>query len=547
MFSGLLETAFLNFAIQYRFVFMKTKRLTWILVMLLLFSLRDTIPQPINHVSPGKEDELGLESQEKTVQVLGETKTIRVLYKPKGKKNHFAALVLETSAAYIPKLAEYLHAAPKANVLTIKDITDNSIARNEGSIAYVPFAFPDPELPIPAPLLYHEIGHWWFGQEPRWVAEGVSSFLPVAMEKSGYHSIGILETHKVNSWWGFRQPLPKIDFPLKDNSYPDLIVAKDFPIYYEKSFKIQYLIYLELGGEKYRKFLISLMNPNNESWHDYFIAPSKILSEEKTKGVISLLKLQKEINWDQLLAGWVQKKGYSSQTKSLLLDSDSDCIIDYEEIANKTDPYLWDSDMDGLGDFAENTLGTNPNEKNESIDFQSRIQKYGIILDGMDDDWTFLNVVTLIQPKLPGQKIPIVEFRYFIKDNLLYGMIRSDKPYTEYISKEKDLYFFLADNSKNKERVGFGFKMNQNDVYGWEYERTIGKKRYVWGKVGKVFEFQIDVSDHPDPELVLLPLINGPSGPSLGHWEYEKPIVIPLQKVGSANGIEKRSGFSGKI
>ncbi|MCW7475195.1 hypothetical protein CH354_11380 [Leptospira levettii] len=62
-----------------------------------------------------------------------------------------------------------------------------------------------------------------------------------------------------------------------------------------------------------------------------------------------------------------------------------------------------------------------------------------------------------------------------------------------------------------------------------------------------MFEFLIDASDHPDPEVVLLPLFNGPSVPSRGHWEYEKPIVIPLQKVGSANGIEKRSGFSGKI
>ncbi|MBL0956389.1 MAG: hypothetical protein IBJ01_16645 [Leptospira sp.] len=509
---------------------MRTIRLTWFLLILLLLSHADTMPKSSGNLYTEKEDDLGLESQEKTIQVLGESKTIRVLYKPEGKKSQFATLILETSAAYIPKLAEYLQAAPRAKVLTIKDIKDSSTARNEGSIAYVPFAFPDPELPIPAPLLYHEIGHWWFGQEPRWVAEGVSSFLPVAMEKSGYHSIGILEIHKVNSWWGFRQPLPKIDFPLNDTSYPDSIVAKDFPIYYEKTFKIQYMIYLELGGDKYRKFLMSLMDPTHKSWHDYFIAPSKIISEEKTKGVISLLRKQKEMDWNQFLSGWVQRKGYQTKTKALLQDQDGDSIVDYEEIVNQTKTTDWDSDKDGLGDFAEYCLGTNPNEKNESADFQNRIKNYGIIFDGMDDDWAFLDVVTLIQPKLPGQKIPIVEFRYFIKDNLLYGMIRSDKPYTEYISKEKDLYFFLADNSKNKERVGFGFKMHPNDVYGWEYERKQGRKRYVWGKVGFVFEFQIDVSDHPDRELVLLPLINGVSGASRGHWDYGKPIVIPLRQ-----------------
>lgn len=474
--------------------------------------------------------ENGLESQETTIQVLGESKTVRVLYKPEGKKSQFAKLILETASSYIPKLAEYLEAAPRAKVLTIKDITDGSIARNEGSIAYVPFAYPDPELPIPAPLLYHEIGHWWFGQDPRWVSEGVSSFLPVAMEKSGSLSIGNLEINKVKYWWGFRQPLSTIDLPLGDIAHVDNIPPNDFSIYYEKSFKIQYIIYLELGAEKYRKFLMSLMDPKHESWHDYFIAPSKTIYEDKTKGVISLLRKQKEMDWDQFLSGWVQRKGYQKKTKSLLQDQDGDSIVDYEEIVNQTSTTEWDSDKDGLGDFAETILGTNPKESNPKEVFQIKIQNTGIILDGMADDWEFIDAITLTQPKLPNQKIPITEFRYKQIGNLLYGMVRSDKPFYKMDSNEKDLYFFLADNSKQKERIGFGFKMNPNDVYGWEYERTKGNKRYVWGKVGHVFEFQIDISDHPDSELVLVPLINGPSGPSRGHWDYGKPIVIPLSK-----------------
>lgn len=508
---------------------MKQGLSSFLFLLFFFGTIAQTVPKTSYHVTESVKDEKGLESQEKTIQVLGESKIIRVLYQPEGQKSQFAKLILETSANYIPKLAEYLQAAPKAKILTIEDITDGSIARNEGSIAYVPFAFPDPELPILAPLLYHEIGHWWFGQDPRWLSEGVSSFLPFVMEKNGYHSIGILEINKILCWWGFRQPLSKLDVPLGNIPHLKEIPTNDFPIYYEKSFKIQYLIYLELGDEKYRNFLMSLMNPKHETWHDYFIAPSKTIYDEKTKGVISLLRMQKETDWDQLLSGWVQRRGYLSRTKSLLQDSDGDSIVDYEENVNKTNPLKWDSDQDGLGDFAETVLGTNPNEKNQSTDLQSRIQNHGIILDGMNDEWSFIDAVTLTQPKLPNQKIPILEFSYFLKDKVLYGMIRSDRPFTEILPKEKELYFFLADDSKNKERVGFGFKMQTNDVYGWEYERTKGNKRYVWGKVGHVFEFQIDVSDHPDAELVLIPLINGPSGPSLGHWDYGNPIVIPLE------------------
>ncbi|XDD42204.1 FAD-binding oxidoreductase [Leptospira sp. WS60.C2] len=164
---------------------MKQGLSSFLFLLFFFGTIAQTVPKTSYHVTESVKDEKGLESQEKTIQVLGESKIIRVLYQPEGQKSQFAKLILETSANYIPKLAEYLQAAPKAKILTIKDITDGSIARNEGSIAYVPFAFPDPELPILAPLLYHEIGHWWFGQDPRWLSEGVSSFFPIAVEWVG--------------------------------------------------------------------------------------------------------------------------------------------------------------------------------------------------------------------------------------------------------------------------------------------------------------------------------------------------------------------------
>ncbi|ABZ98880.1 hypothetical protein [Leptospira biflexa] len=50
------------------------------------------------------------------------------------------------------------------------------------------------------------------------------------------------------------------------------------------------------------------------------------------------------------------------------------------------------------------------------------------------------------------------------------------------------------------------------------------------GKVAHVFEFQMDVSDHPDSELVLMPQVNGPSGNSLGHWDSGNPFEFPLMR-----------------
>ncbi len=127
---------------------MKTRIFYSLFVLLSLGNPILTESKKILNTKVVTQEESGLESQEKTVWVLNEFKTIRVLYKPEGKKSQFAKLVLETSGAYIPKLAEYLQAAPIAKVLTIRDLTDKTSARNEGSTVYLPFAFPDPELPI---------------------------------------------------------------------------------------------------------------------------------------------------------------------------------------------------------------------------------------------------------------------------------------------------------------------------------------------------------------------------------------------------------------
>ncbi|EOQ88630.1 hypothetical protein LEP1GSC202_2815 [Leptospira yanagawae serovar Saopaulo str. Sao Paulo = ATCC 700523] len=507
-------------------------KLRFILCLILTFclgSLSQTIPKSNLLDTSESLNEKGLESQEKTIQVLGESKTIRVLYKPEGIKSQFAKLVLETSAAYIPKVAEYLNVAPKGKVLTIKDLTDGTTARNEGAIIYLPFAFPDPELPIQAPLLYHEIGHWWFGQDPRWISEGVSSFLPIAMAMGGNLDLNQLEIHKIKSWWGFFNPLPKNDSPLGDKAKGIENIITNFPLYYEKSFKIQYLLFLELGTEGYRNFLVSLMNPNHETWHDYFIAPSQAILDHQSKGVFTLLKIQKDFKWENFLSGWVLQSGYQMDTRSILKDSDGDSLVDFEEFKIGTNPKEWDSDKDGLGDYAELTLGTSPIEANDRDYLQSKIRNHGIIFDGLKDDWDFIETKPILLRNHKNQKVLDVEFRFFQKDKILYGMLASAKPFMEIFLEEKDLYFFFADNSKQKERIGFGFKMNPNDAYGWEFERTKGKKRYVFGKVGTVFEFQIDASGHPDPELVLIPLINGKTGPSVWHWDYDHPILIPLE------------------
>ncbi|WP_108976261.1 hypothetical protein [Leptospira ryugenii] len=472
----------------------------------------------------------GWESQERQIQVLGKEKTIRILYKPDAKKRSFAKEMLDRACAYIPRVAEYLNSAPSADTLTIKDIIDGSIARNEGSIIYVPLAYPDPELLTPPPLLYHEIGHWWFGQEPRWIGEGVSSFLPIALQASGYLQWDEFEMHKIKSWWGFFNPLSKRDFPLGDSNSKDETINSDFQIYYEKTFKIQYYIFTYLGKEKYRDFLISLTDPDHKTWNEYFIAPSKTLWEQKSKGVLSLLDSQKKINWEKQLSGWILTKGYSKERASLLSDADGDSLTDFEEEVFGTDLSQWDTDADGIGDALERVLGTDPKQSNVRSELKSQLKKKGIQLDGMDDDWDLLEIPEIKNPSLEigKQRMALQSFRYLIKDQVLYGVIRAKQPFYEVFQSQKDLYFYLMDVSASKERSGLGFKLHMNDAYGWEHERTKGEKRYFWGKVGHVFEFKIDLSSHPDSDLKLIPLLNGSKGPSFGQWDYASPITIPI-------------------
>lgn len=473
----------------------------------------------------------GLESQSLQVQLLGQTKTIRVLYKPEGKKREYAKLILDTATGYIPRVAEYLGAAPITNLLTITDITDGSTARNEGVTVYIPFAYPDPELPIPAPLLYHEIGHWWFGQEPRWISEGVSSFLPIAMYEAGFYRINNLEVEKIHSWWGLRNAMPKNDYPLGDKPAPTEANASDFPLYYEKSYKLQYVILRELGAELYQKFLMTLMNPANKQWNDYFIAPSPELLERKTEGALELLKRQKPIDWDKKLSGWLGRRIYSAAPATLFKDTDGDGLLDIDEAYFGTNARRADSDADGLGDKAELALGTDPKKRNDKAEFKSLIEAHGIVFDGNGDDWAFIDATVVSHDAAPqkGETFPFEEFRYFIKNQKLYGMVKTKKPLLAYAAKNPDSYFFFADASDNKERTGFGFKCNVSDVYGWEFERKRGVKNYVWGKMGSVFEFQIDLAHFPESELKLIPLINGKSGPSHAIWMGYKPIVIKVK------------------
>jgi hypothetical protein len=203
------------------------------------------------------------------ILVLGTPRIVEIIYQ-QGSEG-FASYHLEYAVKFIPKIADYFQIAPTQTVFRITQLTDGSTDRNEGTSVFFHLENQFSEtkgLPTGHPLLFHEIGHWWFGQNPRFIAEGVSSFLPIAIMNEGLINFDKKEINDIYSWWGFYNPKIVDDVPLGDNEYKEKTGYPGFSLNYEKSFKIQYIIYNELGKDKYKIFLKSLLDYQNinENW-----------------------------------------------------------------------------------------------------------------------------------------------------------------------------------------------------------------------------------------------------------------------------------------
>ena len=141
-------------------------------------------------------------------------------------------------------------------------------------------------------LLYHEINHSWFlswgevGIE--WFIEGICSFLPVSIGDSGFLSDKYVRRDNIFTQWGFHSDLSSVeDEPL----CMDFRYEKDkFGFFYHKTFRVQYIIYKELGTEKYHDFVVDAYN-------------TSYLKDVNT--IIDILSKYKETDWKSILSGWV--------------------------------------------------------------------------------------------------------------------------------------------------------------------------------------------------------------------------------------------------
>lgn len=458
-----------------------------------------------------------------SILVMGLEKSVEIIFVP-GFED-LAVYHLEYAIKYIPALANYLGIAPAGSTFRITQLTDNSIARNDGNTVLIPLDWPTPKVPTGHPLLYHEIGHWWFGQNPRWISEGVSSFLPIAVEKAGLVSFTKSELEAIYNWWGFYIPKIQGDIALSDDELKEIAHDVGFPVNYQKSFKIQYILFNELGKDKYKAFLRSLLD--NERTDEHWVL--KVEEYANTSGILTALKNQKNLDWSKLLSGWIITKEYNGISIKEWNDTDNDGLLDIEEKYLGTNKKSSDTDGDGLSDSTEIEIGTNPLKKQSREEVRKLVIEKGPFLDGYANDWEFLSgKKTFTSQSVSGLqgRFNLVEFQYIIKNNMLYGMLRTqEKPFFDDLP-ENEIYFFFSDTSQNSKREGFGMWYSPSARIGWELIKDTPPSNPV-GKLGEVFEFKIRMLENSSKPLRLTPIIrNGKKDTNLGIWDNYKPIII---------------------
>lgn len=453
------------------------------------------------------------------IEVFGEPKTVEVIFTPDVEE--FAPIILQNSIRLIPVIARFLGIAPKQGVYTITHLSDKSTARNEGNTVLIPFNYPDPKKALPIPLLYHEIDHWWFGQNPRFISEGVSSFLPLALHHSGQLTLTPDEILEILNWWGFYNPTILKDIPLGDMEFKNLNEEESFSLHYQKTFKIQYILFQELGHDGYLKFLKSIID--YESMSEHFVQSVGV--SQKTEGILNLLNQTKQINWKKILSGWLLTKDYSGVSISEWKDTDLDGLMDVEERYLGTNIKLSDTDKDGLNDGAEVALGTNPLVPDSPNIFENRLEINGPVLDGNASDWDFISkkkvATSLANPKIAGH-FDLVMFQYFLVDDILYGFLKT-RELPRIDKTTKGFYYFFVDQSTAAKTEGFGFWYASDARIGWEIRKE-GSPEVVYGKVGEGFEFKIKIPKSDPKPKKLIPILRKTE--NVGFWRDYIPIEI---------------------
>lgn len=273
-------------------------------------------------------------------------------------------------------------------------------------------------------MVFHGLGHLWFDyqgypgnkDEVAWFIEGVVSYLAIAMNDipAGEPGALMLEDQERGSILegtlaGFLSPVadPPMHTDFRSDGGREL-----FLFWANKTFKLQYVLYRELGAKKYRKLLRAFYKKSRDS---------------QGPPLLELMHRIKPINWKTFLNGWVFPGAYGPLAYRDFLDADGDGLIGVEEHYAKTDPAKADSDGDGIPDGAEVAFGLDPLKANP----REVVKKLAPFVDGDPAEWAALKAGAVRDPRgdsSGGPSLDMVELSYLIKRKALYLMIRTAAP-----------------------------------------------------------------------------------------------------------------------
>ncbi len=325
-------------------------------------------------------------------EALGEIRTMRVEYA--AGKEAWADYVLAKSREFLVATTLYLgKPVPKTSTLLIRG-RDQVLfelpgfpwsgqpigGSNYGDRIEITYSLSEPGKPA---LLYHELGHYWFGSSNNdssvnWLYEGIVSYLPLALKAANLLSIDETTMYWIEAHW---QDSGDKDAPLELDIRSDPKDAS-FALFYAKSYRVQKLLYYYLGAAGYKQFLESL-------------SPNKGTTNTEIIGLFGAIK---KLDWKALLSGWVFGQTYGAISKDALSDIDADGLTGLEERAAETDPLRADTDNDGLSDGVELELSLDPLAPIDPALRKYYITKAGIRIDGLGSDWEGRGRVWITDP-----------------------------------------------------------------------------------------------------------------------------------------------------
>jgi len=307
--------------------------------------------------------------------------------------------------------------------------------------------------------------------------------------------------------WGLFQMIPEKvkDMPVVPDfrSFANKDLDAQFGFFYTKTFKIQYLLYKELGPENYREFLIWL---NGRKY-----------SDSGTDLIPAKLKEMKSIDWKEFLSGWVYAGKYHKISFGNFGDTDRDGLIDVDEMYGGSDYQNPDTDSDMIPDGAELRLGTDPLK----ADPLSTVKKYAPFADGLPYEWKYVTSLKHYDAVGDGDKktgFDFTELQYTLRGNVLYVAVQNMHAFTP---KDNYLFDILIDTDFDGKTDYEAAFMTPAPMMNWIY-RDGPKNSFnptnlqcAWnnyklsdGKTVSCFEMKISLDEIGSPKaLQILPII----------------------------------------